>query len=65
MCNINYNDLLDAWAEKIMDSSHKHQNKANLSEEFTYSHGYNVGFSDGLAYAVATLTTMENREKRK
>lgn len=65
MEDIDYNKLLDDWADKVLEYSRKHQAKFEESIEYDYTFGYNKGFSNGLAYAVAVLTNMENREKCK
>ena len=65
MKNIDYTKILDNWADKVLDYSRRYQEKSDKSEEYNYTCGYNQGFSNGLAYAVAVLTNMEKQETCK
>ena len=60
--NINYNKLLDDWAEHILKKAHTAENKRLYEDLFSYKGGYLKGYSEGIRTALAHLSLLEKRK---
>lgn len=58
---INYDDLLNVWAEKLYVEHDRVNEIAETADVGTYKHGHCVGFCKGLIAALTMLTILEKK----
>lgn len=60
---MDYNALLDQWAEKVFKEADKAMELSNDVEDFNYKKGYRRGYSDGLRMSTSILSRLEKLSK--
>lgn len=65
MDNINYDKLLDDWAEELFKQSDKLKNRIKNEELSQYKEAYLKGYSEGIISAIVTLDFYEKRKYKK
>ena len=61
---INYDKLLDDWAELILSKADKLEESANYIEEWNFLKGRSLGVVEGYRLAVTHLNMMEKKWKK-
>lgn len=65
MDNINYDEILNIWHDKVIDKADKYIEKANNSELGSKDYYKFKNFSDGLYMALSMLALEEKKAKNK
>lgn len=60
---INYEKLLNDWAEEIFRRADEAEERMSVAEIGSYKHGCSKGLGDGYRMAVAILTRMEQKRR--
>ncbi|MFK3936502.1 hypothetical protein ACI2JA_03165 [Alkalihalobacillus sp. NPDC078783] len=63
--NLDYNKLLDDWAEDLLNEAERWGDKKNQHDVGSYKYGYYQGISEGYYMAVSKLNGLEKRKARK
>lgn len=63
--NINYDELLDNWSEKVLAKAEKCEEEKEYVEIGSFRHGYLKGLAEGYRLAEAMLAQEERKEKKK
>lgn len=61
---MDYNKLLDEWAEKVFEKADKAMKLSEDSKENSYEQGYRRGYSNGLRMAISILSQMEKVQNK-
>lgn len=61
---MDYNKLLDEWAEIVLEKAMVVQSKNDDYEFGTYKYGLNKGYAEGLRMATAILSRLEQKYKK-
>ncbi|MEK4025407.1 hypothetical protein [Sporosarcina sp. FSL W7-1283] len=62
---LDYDLLLDDWAEEIYQMADEHAIKRDVSETGSFKHGYHKGMHDALIMSLVKVTFLENRRTKK
>ena len=65
MDNINYDEILNIWHDKVIDKADKYREKADNSELGSKDYYKFKNFSDGLYMALSMLALEEKKAKNK
>lgn len=63
--NLDYEKLLDDWAEELFEMSRQHEKLRDMSEIGSVDYGYHAGMSNAYVTAVTKLTFLEKRKSKK
>lgn len=63
--NIDYDEMLDKWHDKVIEKADKYQNKADEYEFGSIDYFKYRSYSDALYMALSMLTLEERKAKRK
>lgn len=59
---IDYNKLLDDWADHLLPKAHEADEKSGYEQAGSYKYGYFKGYSQGIREASAYLSFLEKRK---
>jgi hypothetical protein len=62
---MNYDKLLDEWADELYKRIDECTERMDSMDEYDYKQGRTKGYQDGLLMAMAILSRLENKHKRK
>ncbi|MGG0667785.1 hypothetical protein ABE073_04565 [Lederbergia citrisecunda] len=63
--NLDYDLLLDDWAEEIYALADKHEAKKDESKTGSFQHGYHKGMHDALIMSLVKVSFLENKRTKK
>lgn len=63
--NINYDELLNNWSEKVLAKAEKYEEEKEYTEVGSFKYGYLKGLAEGYRLAEAMLAQEERKEKKK
>lgn len=63
--NLDYESLLNDWADQLLNEIKKLDVLIDNGKENNFKHGLNIGIRDGLMKSLVNLHMLENRKNKK